>query len=256
MSSPFYPNRNNIPHPDEESGVVQPVIVRQQWGALAPRGRRILKDTTSPTLHWNGPKVGLTADSSEEEEAKYLRGIQGFHMNKKGWDDIAYNFAFAPSGRVYELRGWKIRSAANGTKKGNDSSHAFLLMIGEGDDVTQKMIDSVRRMRALGDSKYVKLHRDWKSTACPGAEVAALVREGKFEGLPEGAQDIEPTAPNDVESETPVEKVPVRADTENIRMHLTHMRTRILETQEKLNSLVDYANVLEADIVDIEQHGR
>lgn len=248
--------KNNIDHPDKEVDVVQPVVTRAEWGARTSKGRTVLRDTTSPTLHWNGPKVGLTADSTPDEEAKYLRGVQEFHMDKRGWNDIAYNFAFAPSGRVYELRGWKVRSAANGTNAGNNASHAFLLMIGEGDDITQRMVDSVRRMRALGDSNFVKAHRDWKSTACPGAEIAQFIREGRFEGLPDDTQDILPVSPNDVEMHRDVETVAVPADTEQIKLHLSHMRIRIGELLEKANSLIDYVNVLDADVKDIESHGK
>lgn len=231
---------------EERDDVTQPVITRQGWGARPAKRRSVLRDTTSPTLHHNGPPTGLTEFSSQEDEIDYLLGVQRFHMNTRKWADIAYNFAFAPSGRVYELRGWKIRSAANGTNKGNSSSHAFLLMIGEGEKVPQLMIDSVRRMRAIGDSKYVKGHRDWKSTACPGTEVYRLIKAGAFEGLPEGDKTEEPTKPIDVEVDVPVEKVFVKPDTSELRIKLTAVNEALQDLGRKLDqvkaALVDVEN--------------
>ncbi|KAL3863958.1 hypothetical protein ACJMK2_005696 [Sinanodonta woodiana] len=35
-----------------------------------------------------------------------LKTIQNFHMDDRGWDDIAYNFVIGKNGYVYEARGW------------------------------------------------------------------------------------------------------------------------------------------------------
>ena len=242
---------DNFDHPREDIEVSQDVITRGEWGARNAKRRQVLRDTTSPTLHYNGPPTGLDEFSDKEEEIKFLKGVQRYHMDTKGWADIAYNFLFAPSGRVYEGRGWKIRSAANGTNKGNSASHAFFLMVGtdpktgKSEDIPQAMIDSVRRMRALGDSKFVKMHRDWKSTACPGEEIARLVRADVFEGLPEASKAIEPEAPNDV----PVEPVVIR---EVVKPDLSALRLQLKRLEESLKVPPAILGDVRGAIVDIE----
>lgn len=230
---------------NEANDVTQEVITRQEWGARLPKRRKALKDTTSPTLHWNGPSTGLDEHSSRDDEIRMLKGVQKFHMVDRGWADIAYSFAFAPSGRVYELRGWKIRTAANGTSKGNSASHAFFLMVGDGDPIPQEMIDSVRRMRAIGDSKYVKAHRDWKATACPGQEITKLIRAGAFEGLPERDKTVEPVKPIDVLEPVKVETVIERPDTSALRLHINSLIQDNAKLKASLETALSMVNDLD-----------
>lgn len=38
----------------------------------------------------------------------YLREIQRFHQETRGWSDIAYNYLIDPTGVVWEGRGWEV----------------------------------------------------------------------------------------------------------------------------------------------------
>ena len=40
-----------------------------------------------------------------------MRVAQTFHIESKGWDDIAYNFLVGGDGLIYEGRGWDIEGA-------------------------------------------------------------------------------------------------------------------------------------------------
>ena len=40
-----------------------------------------------------------------------VRAAQTFHIEFRGWDDIAYNFLVGGDGNVYEGRGWDVRGA-------------------------------------------------------------------------------------------------------------------------------------------------
>jgi hypothetical protein len=42
----------------------------------------------------------------QSEMVYIVRNIQCFHIESRGWDDIAYNFLIGGDGQVYEGRGW------------------------------------------------------------------------------------------------------------------------------------------------------
>jgi hypothetical protein len=102
-----------------------------------------------------------------------VRGIQAFHMDARGWVDVAYSAIVCPHGYVFEGRWAGVRTAANGTNPGNAAAYAVCLLMGEGDPVTAEalaaVIDAVEWLdRQAGAGPGVNGHRDWKPTACPG----------------------------------------------------------------------------------------
>ena len=167
------------------------IISRQQWGARDPRGVTAFAGTGDPVIHWNGPRTSLTVASSESAEISFMRGTQNFHMDSRGWNDFAYNYAVAPSGRIYEGRGRDNRSAANGSTTENRNRLAIFIMIGEGQDLTRQTIDSVNwLLNDLGHDDVVG-HRDVRSTECPGDHIYSLLAQ--FNGSVSGAETTEQT---------------------------------------------------------------
>lgn len=148
------------------------LITRAQWGARAPRARPG-EDFTGGTAHWEGPHMGTFPHASCPAK---VRGIQAFHMDARGWSDIAYNAVVCPHGYVFEGRGQGVRSAANGTNVGNDSDGAVCYLGGEGDPFTPEgaaaMADALHWL-SPGGQRHA--HRDWKPTTCPGDTIAAWV---------------------------------------------------------------------------------
>jgi N-acetylmuramoyl-L-alanine amidase len=51
--------------------------------------------------HSEGTPCSTTSDC-----LRVVRGIQDFHMDLNGWDDIGYSFTIGENGLVYEARGW------------------------------------------------------------------------------------------------------------------------------------------------------
>ncbi len=47
----------------------------------------------------------------DETCASYVRGIQNFHIDDRGWADIGYHFLVGENGKVYEGRGWDRQGA-------------------------------------------------------------------------------------------------------------------------------------------------
>lgn len=156
-------------------------VSRAQWGARRPKSRVAGTLSDPSTVHWNGPKMPVVG---HERCASLVRGIQNFHMDGRGWSDIAYNFLTCVHGYVFEGRGLNVWNGANGTNHGNRSSHAVMVMVGTGNVFTvearRAIIDAVDHVaaRTRAPAAPVKGHRDHKSTECPGDEIYAWVHAG------------------------------------------------------------------------------
>jgi hypothetical protein len=95
------------------------ITPRSGWNARPPKSkRRINLPTARLWLHhtatdaWHGPSG--------------VRACQSFHMNSRGYSDIAYSFLIDDNGAIFEGRGAGI--AGGHTKGDNTSSHAICFM--------------------------------------------------------------------------------------------------------------------------------
>lgn len=164
-----------------------PFHSRSDWGARPARyeTHRYLGEDTA---HYGGPSPwGSNVDRSSAARfyatadhnrcATIWRAYQAFHLDSRGWADIAYSSGVCPHGHRYEGRGPDVRTAAQGTTAGNNASHATCYIAGAGDPLTDQakaaFADESRRLRGLR-----KGHRDWKSTACPGDPLYRWVHSG------------------------------------------------------------------------------
>lgn len=116
-----------------------------------------------------------------------VRTIQAFHMDTRGWADIAYNFVVCPHGYTFEGRGWGRRSAANGTNPGNDAYHAVCFLGGVGDTFTDQAKGQFvacrdEWVRLYGRAADVRPHSYFLQTECPGP----AIRDWIAHGLPGG----------------------------------------------------------------------
>lgn len=161
---------------------------RADWHARKPRpGPGLLYGATvrSITLHW--PATSQPIRGVEHVMAA-LRSWQDYHMDDKGWSDIAYQEAYDQDGNTYILRGLDVQSGANGDTDANEENGALLLILAPGEHPSPAMMKAVRsgiaRHRALfAKSRGVKGHSDVRPepTSCPGPIVLALIRAGDFE---------------------------------------------------------------------------
>jgi hypothetical protein len=153
---------------------------RPEWGARPPRSRTAFTADYGSTSHWEGPAMG---DFPHSSCATKVRVIQAFHMDTRGWSDIAYTALVCPHGVVYEGRWIGVRTAANGTNEGNSAAYAICYLGGVGDGFTEA---GKRAMRAVqryldahgGAGPGKNCHRDWKPTECPGDLICTWVRAG------------------------------------------------------------------------------
>lgn len=158
---------------------------RNEWGARKPKRVNGANMDAKSTGHWNGPtvKVGGKTTWSHDKCDSLVRGIQNFHMDGRGWNDIAYNFVVCPHETVYEGRGLNVINGANGTNVGNRTSHAVMWLSGQENPFTEGEKNgfrlAVRFVSERTAAPDVAIgHRDHKSTECPGNERYNWIKGG------------------------------------------------------------------------------
>lgn len=136
-------------------------------------------------LHWPGSAARLRTPA---QVFAALRSWQAYHMDGKGWSDIAYQVAIDQAGNSYVLRGHKHRSGANGDDDLNRRYGALLLVVAEGETPTAKLLETARSQIARHRHIYpasteIVGHRDIRPepTACPGPLLERLIKQGRFE---------------------------------------------------------------------------
>jgi hypothetical protein len=160
-------------------------ITRSEWNAREAEGYTYLKPDRleGVALHWPGHTTRLGKDRI----AAALRGWQDYHMDDRGWSDIAYQAAVDQWGRVYELRGLTVQSAANGDQDVNQRFGAVLLIVAAGEFPSLEMCNSVRDVvtdfrRVYPRATKIVPHSAVRPepTACPGDHVRKALRSGLF----------------------------------------------------------------------------
>jgi len=149
------------------------IIARADWGARLPRHRYHI-DTPTPEL-W------LHHTAGNHRGANGMRAIQAFHMDTRGWSDIAYSFVVDRiSLNVYEGRGAGI--AGGHTRGHNRTSHAICVMGNFEDlipqtDLLELLAELVDHGHTQGwwPAQFTGGHRDVASTACPGRNLYAQI---------------------------------------------------------------------------------
>ena len=146
-------------------------------------------------VHWGGATVPPVTKAGERS---LLRGWQRFHINSRGWRDIAYNYAVGNSGTTYRLRGWNPSGATSGDFEGdgipeNNEAVACVWLGGSGGRISGKAFDAmgglVRDVLTVIDLEphVVIGHRDVKgTTSCPGDTWSRWIQEAGWV-LPSGA---------------------------------------------------------------------
>ena len=168
------------------------IISREDWGARAPKYTYPLPVYPVKVVyihHGASPKPDATLDA----EASVVRSYQRYHMDTRGWSDIAYNLLVGDSGNGYEGRGYRNQGGATGNNL--DRSSLSICYIGNGSSrVSDAALDAIVFLIDLGISAghispnvTVKGHRDGYSTSCPGDALYQAIPEiqSRITGNPE-----------------------------------------------------------------------
>jgi hypothetical protein len=146
------------------------LVTKAEWGARPPDYRNSMP-TPSPRFYDHHAAVESTDDAQE------VRAHQQFHMDSRGWSDIAYNFLIpdpATGNLVYEGRGVGVQGGH--TQGENTESHAFCILGNfEVDRPAATTLELAAKLMAAGIKEKwwnnnILGHRDaaGASTSCPG----------------------------------------------------------------------------------------
>ena len=164
---------------------------RDEWGARPRRYRNSIRSTENGVFDHHSV-TGIAPASS------IVRAIQNFHMDVRGWSDIAYSFLIAQDGAIYEGRGFG--TAGGHTAGFNFTSHA-LCFIGNSDvdqptEICQRAGDAVfRALEQMYGAQRSRGHRDVAATGCPGAKVYAELPRPFITSAPTPPPDPDPVPP-------------------------------------------------------------
>lgn len=160
------------------------IIPRSRWtrtksNAPAARGDSII----GVALHYPG-SAGTIGTESEADTAARLEGYRHYHVNGRGWKDIAYNVAVDQRGNVWTLRGVSRQAGANGTTAGNRAYGAILMLIGNDEAPSAAMIAGTLYAARLWDVRYdgvrfMRPHSYFVRTPCPGKPARRLLNDGR-----------------------------------------------------------------------------
>ncbi|MFI6681864.1 peptidoglycan recognition family protein [Kribbella sp. NPDC050470] len=164
-------------------------LPRSAWNARPPNGgpgSLTVSRVQGAVIHWPGTS-SKTPITSKTGVASALRGWQNYHMDSRGWSDIAYQVAVDQEGRAWTLRGLRTQSGANGNEDLNERYGAILLILIAGEQPSAKMKATVRAVIADFRKIYpkgtaIRPHSAVRpdGTDCPGTPARAAIARGDF----------------------------------------------------------------------------
>jgi hypothetical protein len=157
------------------------VLCREAWGAR-PAGDGLARHVIERlTVHHTAVQF-----DDRRVAARRLRGYQTYHMDDRGWPDIAYHFLVDLDGHVFEGRDPAYRGD---TATEYDPTGHFLVCL-DGHYDTQEpspaQLAATADILAYATVRYdvdpatLGGHRDYASTSCPGAAVQAVIDDGSL----------------------------------------------------------------------------
>ncbi|XP_074837346.1 peptidoglycan recognition protein 1-like [Carettochelys insculpta] len=128
-------------------------------------------------LHTAGSPCKTQAECTQQ-----LVNIQHYHMNGKGWCNIAYNFLIGEDGNVYEGRGWNTEGAH--TYGYNDISLGIAFIgdfTGRSPDAAawralKQLLHFAVREGYLSSDYLLVAHGDVSNTISPGQPIRSVLK--------------------------------------------------------------------------------
>lgn len=152
------------------------MISQADWGSTTEYADGALSGGWDPRyiiIHWGG----LTSERNTiEQEHASLQGWQRYHL-RKGWQDIAYNYAVGESGRLYRLRGENHGGHTSGVDPATGKSWSTVgvgvVWIGgqrDEDGPSAAALETMGRFVRERGLPVLGHQQTGKATSCPGPD--------------------------------------------------------------------------------------
>lgn len=156
-------------------------VTRDQWGARPAKYRNKMPYPVSLAV------IHHSVTPWNADPYTTVRGIQAFHMDGRGWSDIAYQELVAMDrehdGWVFEGRGFGFIGGATGTPPG-DANSLSICLLGNSTETppSPAAVESIASRLAyaektgrLASGWEIRGDRDYNSTNCPGDVLYGLL---------------------------------------------------------------------------------
>jgi len=149
---------------------------RHEWGAQPPHRPLTPLDPSKVTDVF----IHHTTGAQQPEIQPWLRAIQRFHQQSRGWNDIGYSYIVDRNGTVWEGRGGNVGAHT----RGYNSTGIGIAYLGDGGQpVPDAALVSIQRLIDLMAQRYpirtIRGHRHVGKTACPGEWLAGWLARGR-----------------------------------------------------------------------------
>lgn len=140
------------------------------WGGVVTVPPDVAQPLTRLTVHHQGEYWKAGADVPA-----YLRRLQSWSRQARGWVDIPYHYIVAPDGQVYAAR--PVTIAGDTNTNYDPRGHLLVMLLGNFEEQeptpeqwrsTVQLIAQLLREHRI-DAASIGAHRHFASTACPGA---------------------------------------------------------------------------------------
>lgn len=159
------------------------IVPATQWGSTPSDATRARPHTIRHiTIHHQGE-----AYAKERDPREYLRSLQKWSREARGWADIPYHYVIDLQGRIYEAR--PIGLAGDTNTSYETAGHALIEVVGNMDEAepTAAQLEGVVQLSTLLAIRYgltersIAGHRDYADTACPGRNLYRYLENGWIE---------------------------------------------------------------------------
>ena len=159
------------------------VVRRAEWGWKKAKNSLPEHAISRITIHHGGVEFG-----DDRDPVEYLRSLQDWSREERGWMDIPYHFVIDLEGKIYEGRPLQYPGDTNTTY--NPKTHALVVVVGnyEVRELAEVQFESLVKLTAFLAAEFsvglsdIKGHMDYapSETACPGANIYQYFEDGSL----------------------------------------------------------------------------
>jgi hypothetical protein len=157
-------------------------VTREIWGSVPFKDSEKLHQIKYLTIHHSG----IYFDPGEDVYL-YLRNLQKWSREEKGWIDIPYHYLMGMDGVLYEGR--PVQYPGDTNTDYDPTGHLLICIIG---NYEEQDFSAIQYENLVSWLQYfcrcydipvgaIKGHKDYTETLCPGENIYELLRSGQLQ---------------------------------------------------------------------------